>query len=169
MSKTLFHYTPVFGAVGILRAGVIRRSTGKTPRYVWLSSNPTNEPTANKLPERTKELIRRQCDERMRTALEARARFVFHGCDAIPWQNLPLTDADRLDLEQKGKDKSARPEEWYALEYDVPSDSLPLETDESGAWRQVAHDELKRRYEDLVVASTGGRFSFSMRGHLKQI
>ena len=48
MSKTLFHYTPVFSAVMILRDGVIRRSSGKTPPYVWLSSNPTNEPTANR-------------------------------------------------------------------------------------------------------------------------
>jgi hypothetical protein len=28
MSKTLFHYTPVFSAVMILRDGVIRRSSG---------------------------------------------------------------------------------------------------------------------------------------------
>ena len=46
MSKKLFHYTPVLNAVLILRDGVIRRSSGNTPPYVWLSSNPTNEPTA---------------------------------------------------------------------------------------------------------------------------
>ena len=48
MSKALFHYTPVFSAVMILRDGVIRRSSGKAPPHVWLSSNPTNEPTANR-------------------------------------------------------------------------------------------------------------------------
>jgi hypothetical protein len=31
MTKKLFHYTPVFCAVMILRDGVIRRSSGKTP------------------------------------------------------------------------------------------------------------------------------------------
>jgi hypothetical protein len=49
MSKKLFHYTPVLNAVLILRHGVIRRSSGKTPQYVWLSSNATNEPTAVRL------------------------------------------------------------------------------------------------------------------------
>jgi hypothetical protein len=34
MSKKLFHYTPVFRAVLILRDGVIQRSSGKTPPYV---------------------------------------------------------------------------------------------------------------------------------------
>jgi hypothetical protein len=42
MSETLFHYTPVFRAVMILRDGMIRRS--KASPYVWLSSHPTNEP-----------------------------------------------------------------------------------------------------------------------------
>jgi hypothetical protein len=46
MSKKLFHYTPVFRVVMILRDDVIRRSSGNAPPYVWLSSNPTNEPTA---------------------------------------------------------------------------------------------------------------------------
>ncbi len=36
MNKKLFYYTPVFCAVTI-------------PPYVWLSSNPTNEPTAARL------------------------------------------------------------------------------------------------------------------------
>jgi hypothetical protein len=49
MSKKLFHYTPVYSAVMILRDGAIRRSSGKTPPYVWLSSNTTNEPTAARL------------------------------------------------------------------------------------------------------------------------
>ena len=49
MSKKLFHYTPVIHAVMILRDGVIRRSSGKVPPYVWLSSNPANEPTANRI------------------------------------------------------------------------------------------------------------------------
>jgi hypothetical protein len=46
----------------ILRDGVIKRSTGKTPPYAWLGSNPTNEHTANRgvlTPEQF-----RQCDER---------------------------------------------------------------------------------------------------------
>ena len=46
MSMKLFHYTRVYSAVMILRDGVIRRSSGKTPPYVWLSSNPIDEPTA---------------------------------------------------------------------------------------------------------------------------
>ena len=37
MSKKLFHYTPVFRAVMILRDDVIRRSSGNAPPYVWLS------------------------------------------------------------------------------------------------------------------------------------
>ena len=35
MSETLFHYTQGYRAVMILRDGVIRRSSGKTPPYVW--------------------------------------------------------------------------------------------------------------------------------------
>jgi hypothetical protein len=61
MSKTLFHYTPVFSAVMILRSGVIRRSSGKAPPYVWLSSNPIDEPTANRVP--PQELVGYQGDE----------------------------------------------------------------------------------------------------------
>ena len=57
MSKKLFHYTPVFHAVMILRDGVIRRSTGNTPPYVWLSSNKTGDPTACRIP---RSICRRQ-------------------------------------------------------------------------------------------------------------
>jgi hypothetical protein len=103
----------------------------------------------------------------VRFALEGRARFVFHGCEAIPWQDLPLTSARRDGLERLAKPKGGRPEEWFALEDDVPSPFLPLEIEELGAWRQIAHDELKRRYEDLEVTSAGGRLNFRMRGHLK--
>ncbi len=42
-------------------------------------------------------------------------------------------------------------EEWFALDRDVPSVSLPLEIKKSGAWRHIAHDKLKLRYEDLEV------------------
>jgi hypothetical protein len=49
MSTTLLHYTPVFSAVMILRDGVIRRSSEKAPPYVWLSSNPIDEPTAGRI------------------------------------------------------------------------------------------------------------------------
>ena len=91
MSKKLFHYTPVFRAVMILRDGVIRRSSGKTPPYVWLSSNPTNEPTAVRLGALD------GTDPPMANgpALLAGSRFVFHECDAIAWQDLPLTRAVR--------------------------------------------------------------------------
>ena len=82
MSKTLFHYTPVFFAVMILRTGVIRRSSGT---YVWLSSNPTNEPTANRAVPSQKQF--RQYDAHMLGAYK-QARFVFHGCDATPWADL---------------------------------------------------------------------------------
>ena len=57
----MFHYTPVFRAVMILRDGVIRRSTN-APRYVWLSSNPTNEPTACRAVLSMEQI--RQCNER---------------------------------------------------------------------------------------------------------
>ena len=77
MSKKLFHYTPVFRAVMILRDGVIRRSSGKTPPYVWLSSNPTNEPTANRAVLSAEQF--RQYDAHM-IGLYMQARFVFHGC-----------------------------------------------------------------------------------------
>lgn len=167
MSKTLFHYTSVFRAVKIISDGMIKRSTGKTPPYVWLSSNPTYEPTACQLPLRTRELVHRQCDERMRFALAGRARFVFHGCFAIPWQDLPVTSAVRYALERLAGPKGGRPEEWFALEGDVSSASLPLEIEEIGGWQQIAQDELKRRYEDLEVTSNGGRLSFRMRGQLK--
>jgi hypothetical protein len=94
--KTLFHYTPVFRAVMILRAGVIRRSSGNTPPYVWLSSNPTNEPTACRAVLSMEQI--RQCSERVLFAFQRWARFVFHGCDAIPWQDLLLTSDARRNL-----------------------------------------------------------------------
>jgi hypothetical protein len=147
MSKKLFHYTRVYGAVLILRDGVIRRSSEKTPPYVWLSSNATNEPTAVRL------LARDGTEPPVAygSALLAGARFVFHECDAIPWQDLPLTAAVRSGLVGLAEHKDGRPEEWFALDADVPSGSLPLEIkDETGAWREIAHDELKRQHEDFV-------------------
>ena len=147
MSKKLFHYTPVYSAVLILRDGVIRRSSGKTPRYVWLSSNPTNEPTAVRLRARDG----REPPVAYGPALLAGSRFVFHECDAIPWQDLPLTRADRSELVGWAEPKGGRPEEWFALDADVPSASLPLEIkDEIGAWREIAHDDLKRQHKDYV-------------------
>lgn len=157
MKKRLFHYTPVFNAVMILRDGVIRRSSGKTPPYVWLSSNTTSEPT----PTRLRALDGANPPMANGSALLAGARFVLHESDAIPWRSLPLTNADRLDLEQKGRDKGAQPEEWFALEADVLSASLPLEIkDETGKWQEIAHDDLKRRHEDFVrvTKAVDGRF-----------
>src|SRR5271166_653435 len=84
-------------------------------------------------------------------ALLAGSRFVFHECDAIAWQDLPLTRAVRSWLEGLAEPKGGRPEEWFALDADVPSASLPLEIkDEIGAWREIAHDDLKRQHEDFV-------------------
>ena len=156
----MFHYTPVFRAVMILRDGVIRRSSGNTPPYVWLSSNPTNEPTACRAVLSTEQIL--QCNGR---ALFARARFVFHDCDATPWVDLQLTSDARRNLKQLAKPKGGRPEEWFALDADVPSASLPLEIeDEIGAWREIAQDDLKRQYEDLkVTKAVGGRLNFRMR------
>ena len=147
MSKKLFHYTPVFHAVLILRDGVIRRSLGKTPPYVWLSSNATNEPTAVRLraPDGTEPPVA------YGPALLAGARFVFQECEAIPWQDLPLTRAVRSELVTLAEPKGGRPEEWFALDADVRSAPLPLEIkDEIGAWREIAHEDLKRQHEDFV-------------------
>ena len=78
MSKKLFHYTPVFHAVMILRDGVIRRSTGNTPPYVWLSSNKTGDPTACRIP---REHLPPPIldDHRALFAFQGWARFVFRG------------------------------------------------------------------------------------------
>jgi hypothetical protein len=147
MSKKLFHYTRVYGAVMILRDGVIPRSTGKTPPYVWLSSNATNEPTSVRLRARDGT----EPPTAYGPALLAGARFVFQECDAIPWQDLPLTRAVRSWLVRLAERKGGRPEEWFALDANVPSASLPLEIkDEIGAWREIAHDDLKRQHEDFV-------------------
>src|SRR5271166_3054971 len=59
-------------------------------------------------------------------ALLAGSRFVFHECDAIAWQDLPLTRAVRSWLEGLAEPKGGRPEEWFAL------------------------DALKRQHEDFV-------------------
>jgi hypothetical protein len=158
----LFHYTPVYGAVMILRDGVIRRSTGKTPPYVWLSSNPIDEPTAVRLLALDGTLPPMANGP----ALLAGARFVFQECEAIPWQDLPLTRAVRSELVGLAEPKGWRPEEWFALDADVPSASLPLEIeDETGAWREIAHDNLKRRHEQFlgVTRAVSGRLSFHMR------
>lgn len=143
MSKTLFHYTPVFHAVMILRSGVIRRSSGKIPPYVWLSSNQTDEPTAARFP--PQELVGYQGDELYLRG--GRARFVFDEYDAIPWQDLPLDRSVRDNLEHKGKAKGGRSEEWFGIETDVPSASLPLEIEIEMGWRRMAQDKLKRRYK----------------------
>ncbi len=157
--KTLFHYTQVFRAVMILRDGVIRRSSGNTPPYVWLSSNPTNEPTACRAVLSMEKI--RQCNERELFALQGWARFVFHGCDATPWVDLQLTSDARRNLKQLAEPKGGRPEEWFALDNDVPSAFLPLEKDEIGVWREIAHDDLKCQYEDLeVTKAVGGRLNF---------
>ena len=80
-------------------------------------------------------------------ALRARARFVFKGCDAIPWQDLPLPRDVREDLVRLAEPKGGRPEEWFALADEVPCGSLPVEVDEEdvGAWCSIDHDELERR------------------------
>lgn len=100
----LFHYTPVFSAVMILRDGVIRRSSGKTPPYVWLSSTPTNEPTANRAVLSPEQF--RQCDAHVLGA-QRQARFVFYGCVATPWADLRLPSAERRNL--KLLDEHERP------------------------------------------------------------
>jgi hypothetical protein len=153
MSKTLFHYTPIFRAVMILREGVILRSKGKTPPYVWLSSNLTNEPTASRAVLTSEQL--RRSDARALIAYQGWARFVFDGCDATPWANLRLTPADRRKLKQLAKHKGGRSEEWFALPDDVPCCGLPLETQTlDGRWQETGQDDLKHRYEDLGSSTT---------------
>jgi hypothetical protein len=159
MSKTLFHYTPVVHALKILCDGVIKRSTGETPPYVWLSSNPTNEPTASR-PVLTSEQFR-QClaDDRTVFALQRQARFVFHGCAATPWADLRgLRLAERRRLVRLAKRKGGRPQDWFTLPDDVPCLGLPLETQTlEGGWQEEDQGELKRRYEGLKVEFDGNR------------
>jgi hypothetical protein len=149
MNKTLFHYTQGYRAVMILRDGVIKRSTGETPPYVWLSCNQTGEATASRIrPEWLPPPI--LDDPRALFAFQGWARFVFEGFNSIRWQDVPLTEAKRLDLEQKAKNKDCRPEEWFALiEDDVRCADLPLEIETLSGWRKKAHDDLKRQYEDM--------------------
>jgi hypothetical protein len=99
MSQKLFHYTPVYRAVMILRDGVIRRSMGKTPPYVWLSSNPTEEPTARRIILSSEQF--RRCDAHALSALQKSARFVLDGCAATPWTDLRLTSANVRNLKQR--------------------------------------------------------------------
>jgi hypothetical protein len=149
MSKKLFHYTPVFRAVMILRDGMIKRSSGKTPPYVWFSSNPTNEPTANRAVLSPEQF--RQCDAHMLGAFQRKARFVFHGC-ATSWADLRLPSAGRRNLRQLAKQKGGRPEEWFTLPDGVPCRDLRLELETlEGPWQEIEQDDLKRRYEDLEV------------------
>jgi hypothetical protein len=147
MSETLFHYTQGYRAVMILRDGVIRRSTGKTPPYVWLTRNQTCDPTAGRIrPEWLPPPI--LDDPRAFFAFQGWARFVFRGVNAIPWRDMRLTDAERLDLVQKAKE-DGRPEEWFGVEDDVRCADLPLEIETPSGWRKKSHDGLKRQYEDM--------------------
>ncbi len=143
----------------ILRDGVIRRST-QAPAYVWLSSNPTNEPTAYRAVLSMEQI--RQCNERALFALQGRARFVFHGCDATPWVDLQLTSDARRNLKQLAMPKGGRARDWFALPDDVPCADLSLEIETLEGWREIAHDDLKRQYEDLEV-TVGDRLTFCMR------
>ena len=153
MSKKLFHYTPVIHAVMILRDGVIKRSSGKVPPYVWLSSNPTNEPTANRAVPSRKEFGR--YDAHMLRAYE-QARFAFHGCVATPLSDLRLSDAARRKLMRLAKRKGGRPEEWFTLPDDVPCRDLRLELETfERRWQETEQDDLKRQYEDLKVTLDG--------------
>jgi hypothetical protein len=143
MSRTLFHYTPVFRAVMIVREGLIRRSKVRRltdpPPYVWLSSNSEDEPTACRVV-----LSREQT-----SAYLGRARFVFHGCDATPWAELRLTRAVRSELVRLAEPKGGQPEEWFALQKDVHCDDLPLEIESAGVWREVEHDNFLLQYRDM--------------------
>lgn len=160
VNKTLFHYTPIFHAVMILREGVIRRSA-HTPAYVWLSSNPVNEPTANRTSLSAQQI--NQCDERALFALQGRARFVFHGGGAAPWDDLPLTSDTRRNLKRLGKLKGSRARDWFVLPHDVPCADLPLEIETLEGWREIAHDYLLHQYEDLELTEVGRRPSLRMR------
>jgi hypothetical protein len=153
MSATLFHYTQVYRAVMILRDSMIKRSTGETPPYVWLSSNPTQEPTARAI--RPEQLAQMVGDEHALGAFGGWVRFVFDGCEAIPWQGVPLPSAVRGDLERKAEPKGGRPEEWFALDRDVRCTDLPLEIERVFGWQGIAHRDLKRRYADLKVMRDG--------------
>lgn len=143
MSRTLFHYTPVFSAVMILRERLIRRSkvlrSSDPPAYVWLSSNPKNEPMA----------CRVVSSREQTSAYLGRARFVFHGCDATPWADLRLTRAVRRGLERLAEPKGGQPEEWFALPDDVPCRDLPLEIEMAGGWQEVVHDDFLLQYRGL--------------------
>jgi hypothetical protein len=149
----LFHYTPVFRAVMILREGVIKRSTGKTPPYVWLSSNPTGEPTAMAI--HPSGLVQMGGDERALFAFGGWVRFVFDGYEPISWRDLPLPGAVRGDLERKAELKGGQPGEWFALDRDVRCTNLPLEIQTLLGWKEIAHRDLKRRYADLKVMPDG--------------
>jgi hypothetical protein len=145
----LFHYVQVVSAVIILREGVIRCSAGKTPPYVWLSSNPTNEPTARRITLSSAQFS--QCDAHALAAFEW-ARFVFDGCDATPWADLGLKPTIRRNLKHLAKHKGGRAQDWFALPYDIPCRDLPLEIQTlEGSWRETGQDDLARSYEDLEV------------------
>ena len=76
---------------------------------------------------------------------------MFHEYEATPWQDLPLTRAVRSWLVRLAERKGGQPQEWFALDADVPSAYLPLEIkDKTGGWRKIAHDDLKRQHEDYV-------------------
>ena len=75
-----------------------------------------------------------------------------------------MPSAVRSWREGLAEPKRGRPEEWFALDADdVPSASLPLEIkDEIGAWRGIAHDDLKRQHEDFVGVTKAANGKLSL-------
>ena len=75
---------------------------------------------------------------------------------AYRMQAAAFGDLDRAILrrlrEQLAKLKGGRARDWFTLPDDVPCADLSLEIETPEGWREIAHDDLKRQYEDLEVA-----------------
>jgi hypothetical protein len=132
----LYHYTPLYRAIMILREGTIRLAT-HGPAFLWLSSNPHDELTS--------------CGAPMRGLGEAykRTRFVFTGVPAIPFHALRIREFEKRRMIRRGIQIGARPSEWFALTQEAACAALPLELQEDDGWQPLAHAKALERYREM--------------------
>src|SRR5208337_2327147 len=139
----------------ILRDRVIKRSTGKTPPYVWLSSNPTNEPTASRVRPLVGAYPPRRCPRAYcaRKTGAFRVRWVRRhalGGPAVPSATHAASFGQAQGRPTAGLVCAAVRRSLFrsaTRSFDLPLEIQTLE----GRWQEIEQDDLKRCYDDLKV------------------
>ena len=152
----LYHYTPAYRAVMIIRSGILQPSTvglieSDTP-YIWFSSNDKGDQTATHGSKTIAAVLGKPATRHV--------RFTYTGNDAMPYASLKMRYHHRKTLEKKAN--GSIPSQWYGLTGSLPIERLTLQDCKNGQWETINSDKLISEFNHVELSLFDGKVAFRL-------